>query len=108
MIEKIKLFFTLPKILLGLSENMLKLEKLNSEQIKSLADIGAKHTDEMHKIEESIKIRIQDIEQLYPALRDFVRGENSKLEKILTEIKETKDKILRVNSKVDEIERKIK
>ncbi len=93
MFKKIKQLIELPKVLLGLSESMLKLHQQNQEAMKELRDLGAQHIKEMCRIEESIKFRIQDIEQLYPKFRSFYE--------------EVMNKINRLNSKADEIERKI-
>ena len=93
MFEKTKKLIELPKILLELSESMLKLHQQNQEAMKELRDLGAQHIKEMCRIEESIKFRIQDIEQLYPKFRSFYE--------------EVMNKINRLNSKADEIERKI-
>ena len=93
MFKKIKELLTLPKVFLELSEVMLKLGVQHNDEMKTLEVLSAKHIKEMCRIEESIKFRIQDIEQLYPKLRDFVEREETKLN--------------RINSKLDEIERKI-
>ena len=93
MFEKIKKILMLPKVLLELSETMLKLEIANRESMKELQRLSAEHIKEMCRIEESIKFRIQDIEQLYPKFRSFYE--------------DTTNKLIRLNNKADEIERKV-
>ena len=93
MFEKLKKLMELPKVFLELSEASLKLSNQQQEQLKALQLVSAKHTEEMRRIEDSIKFRIQDIEQLYPKFLQFME--------------ETQTKIVRANDKLDEIERKV-